>query len=58
MSQDRRRGESFDFVFAASSAAWLRIVEHRGRAGVESAYRAMVEGRIDPAEGHIVSLPD
>ena len=42
--------------FLASTAGWLRIVEGHGQAAVESVYRAMLEGKADPAEGHILSL--
>ena len=38
------------------SAGWLRIVEGRGRAAVESVYRATLDGKIDPCEGHILAL--
>ncbi|MBX3024613.1 DUF2855 family protein [bacterium] len=39
-----------------TASAWLRIVEHRGPAAVERLYRAMVDGRVDPAAGHICTL--
>lgn len=39
-----------------TASAWLVIVEHRGPDAVARLYRAMVDGRIDPAEGHICSL--
>lgn len=42
--------------FFESAARWLRVVEGRGRDSVEAVYRAMVEGRVDPAEGHVLSL--
>ena len=42
--------------FLDSTAGWLRVVEGRGQAAVESVYRAMLEGKADPAEGHILSL--
>jgi len=42
--------------FLGSARGWLRIVDGRGRAAVESVYRAMLDGRIDPAEGHVLSL--
>ena len=42
--------------FLASTAHWLRIVEAHGQGAVESVYRAMLEGKADPAEGHILSL--
>lgn len=39
-----------------TASDWLVVVEHRGPQAVEQLYRAMVDGRIDPAEGHICSL--
>lgn len=42
--------------FLTSSGAWLRIVEHRGPDAVAQLYRRMVDGAIDPADGHICSL--
>ncbi len=38
------------------STRWLRVVEGRGPTAVERVYRAMVDGAIDPAEGHILTL--
>ena len=35
---------------------WMRIRHGRGPADVERVYRAMLEGTVDPAEGHILSL--
>jgi hypothetical protein len=42
--------------FFDSSSRWLRIVEGRGPEAVEAAYRAYVDGKADPAEGHVLSL--
>lgn len=42
--------------FLASTVGWLRVVEGRGGVAVEAVYRAMLEGRADPAEGHVLSL--
>jgi hypothetical protein len=42
--------------FLDSTATWLRIVEGRGEAALEAVYRATVEGRSDPAEGHVIAL--
>jgi hypothetical protein len=50
-----RVGETMD-QFLASTACWLRVVEGHGQSAVESVYRAMLEGKTDPAEGHILSL--
>ena len=35
---------------------WLRVVRGRGTAAVESAYARLLEGRADPAEGHVLSV--
>ena len=42
--------------FLASSAGWFRVVEERGQAAVQSVYQAMLEGRADPAVGHVLAL--
>lgn len=42
--------------FLGDASKCLRIVEGRGEAAVERAYRASVDGRVDPAEGHSVGL--
>ena len=42
--------------FLGSAARWLRIIEGRGPAALESTYRAIVGGQIDPAEGHVIAL--
>jgi len=42
--------------FFDSTGPWLRIVEGRGQAAVAAVYAAMVDGRADPAEGHVVGL--
>ncbi len=38
------------------SAGWLRVVEGRGQAAVESVYRATLDGKVDPSEGHMLAL--
>jgi len=43
-------------AFFDAASKWLRIVEGRGEAAVERAYRAYVDGTADPAEGHVVGL--
>lgn len=42
--------------FSRAAAGWLRSVQHRGQAGVETAYGLVVSGEAGPDEGHIVSL--
>jgi Protein of unknown function (DUF2855) len=50
-----RRGEAMR-RFLGSTEGWLRVEEGRGRAAVEAVYRAMLEGRADPAVGHVLGL--
>jgi hypothetical protein len=42
--------------FLSVSAGWIRIVSGRGEADVERVYRATLEGRASPEEGHVLSL--
>jgi len=42
--------------FLSSTGRWLRVVEGRGPDAVAAVYRATLEGRTDPAEGHVLSL--
>src|SRR6185295_164552 len=42
--------------FLDSASAWLRITAGRGPAAIEAAYRALVDGRANPADGHVLSL--
>jgi hypothetical protein len=42
--------------FSASASRWLRVVHGRGPDAIESLYREMLDGRADPATGHILSL--
>ncbi|HWP65422.1 MAG TPA: DUF2855 family protein [Candidatus Limnocylindria bacterium] len=42
--------------FLAAASSWLRITAGRGPAAVDAAYRALLDGRADPAEGHVLSL--
>ena len=50
----RRVGEATQRFVA--STGWLRVVEQRGAEAVERVYRAMVDGAVDPAEGHMLAL--
>ena len=50
-----RVGEAME-RFLGSAARWLRIVEGSGQAAVEDVYRAALDGKIDPSEGHVLSL--
>jgi hypothetical protein len=51
----RRLGEAMG-RFLGSASGWLRVVEGQGPAALESVYHGMVEGRVNPAEGHVLSL--
>jgi hypothetical protein len=42
--------------FVASTSGWLRVHEDRGQAAVQAVYQSMLEGRADPAVGHVLSL--
>ena len=36
---------------------WMRVVAGNGAADVERVYRDMLDGRVRPDEGHVLSLP-
>ena len=40
----------------APEAPWLRVVRGEGCAAIDSTYTALLSGRADPAEGHVLSL--
>jgi uncharacterized protein DUF2855 len=42
--------------FLGSVNTWLRVVQGEGQAAVESVYRQTLDGKTNPAEGHILSL--
>jgi hypothetical protein len=42
--------------FVEWSTGWLEIRRGEGAEAVEAAYREMLEGRVDPALGHVLSL--
>jgi hypothetical protein len=42
--------------FFPSVASWMRIERARGPDAVEAVYREMLEGNVDPAVGHMLSL--
>lgn len=43
-------------AFAASSKAWMRVVEGHGQAAIQKVYGDFIDGRTNPAEGHILAL--
>ena len=40
----------------AAEDPWLRVVRGRGELAIEAAYDALLAGRTDPAEGHVLSI--
>jgi len=50
-----RTGEALS-AFIASAKKWLRVVEGRGPGALEKVYGDLVNGKTDPAEGHILLL--
>ena len=54
---EARLGESWR-SFLGFSDGWLRIVRGRGRADLERVWGDLVDGRVRPEEGHILSLQD
>lgn len=42
--------------FLPSAARWMKIINGSGRADVERVYRAMLDGKAKPEEGHMLSL--
>lgn len=42
--------------FLAAADAWLEITVGRGYEAIEAAYRALLDGRADPAQGHVLAL--
>jgi hypothetical protein len=51
----RRYGDAWN-AFLPSAGSWLRVVRGDGPAAVEAVYLDVLEGRVDPAVGHILSL--
>jgi hypothetical protein len=39
-----------------ATSPWLRVVRGHGPQAVEAAYQALIEGRSDPREGHVLAL--
>jgi hypothetical protein len=52
---DQRFGRAWA-RFLPSVREWLKVTHHRGPQAVESAYREVLEGRIDPVQGYMFSL--
>lgn len=42
--------------FVEAADGWIRIVRRSGAAGVEEAYRDVLEGRATPDRGYVLSL--
>lgn len=45
-------------AFLPTVEGWMRVEHHRGPAAVEEVYRAMLEGKSDPAVGHMLALQE
>jgi hypothetical protein len=43
-------------AFNASVDGWMKVIESRGSSDVERVYRAMLEGKAKPEEGHMLAL--
>jgi hypothetical protein len=43
-------------AFLPATSEWMEVVHASGRDAVESTYRDMLEGRVDPKVGHMLSL--
>jgi hypothetical protein len=43
-------------VFIESTAGWMSVQHTRGASAVAELYAALVEGRVEPNMGHIVSF--
>ncbi|MFN3628279.1 MAG: DUF2855 family protein, partial [Parvibaculum sp.] len=52
---DRKVGEAWD-AFATSAGKWMKLERSRGEAAIAKVYADMLAGRINPAEGHLLSL--
>ena len=37
--------------------SWLEVVRERGPEALRSAYLDVLDGRIDPSQAHVLSLP-
>jgi hypothetical protein len=42
--------------FRSFSEQWLHVVRGDGQSAVEQVYREMLDGRVAPSEGHVLSL--
>jgi hypothetical protein len=51
----KRYGDAWD-AFLPSVNDWMKVVTREGPEAVESAYRDMLEGKVAPEEGLILSL--
>lgn len=52
---DRKVGEAWD-AFATSAGKWMKLERSRGEVAIAKVYADMLAGRINPAEGHLLSL--
>ncbi len=52
---EKRFAESWK-AFISSAANWMRVIKGSGAKSVESVYLDMLDGKVKPDEGHILSL--
>ncbi|MEQ8377668.1 DUF2855 family protein [Parvibaculum sp.] len=52
---DKKLGESWN-EFAKASARWIKVEHGKGEDAIARVYSDMLAGKINPAEGHILSL--
>jgi hypothetical protein len=52
---DRKLGESWN-AFATASAGWMKVERSKGEDAIARVYADMLAGKINPAEGHILSF--
>jgi hypothetical protein len=54
---EQRLGEAWE-PYLQWTGTWLEVIHGRGPEAVEGAYLDLLEGRIDPARAHVLSLRD
>jgi hypothetical protein len=55
-SEFGKRYEAAWSAFVPSVNRWMKVVHENGPSAVEGVYRDMVDGKVDPTVGHILSL--
>lgn len=52
---ERKVGENWN-AFASAAGKWMKLERSHGEAAISKVYADMLAGRINPAEGHLLSL--